>query len=370
MGLPPTFPPKSGALILLGALTVSFVAVAEEAAPASAPAAATSAPAAPSVGAPSAGAAAAQATAKVEQSKWYEQFAGSTISYGHNVAATTLSRSAQPYYNPTYGHRLGLMPEWHPNEQLFVRGRWFLSQELTLSDSTRWAHEVELSDVLIDVGTSGWKEARTGIRIGGDVRLSLPTSKVSLAQTRVLAVGPSVSVSKNFNVLAGLSFAYSARFTYRFNRFTTPQLEGPTIGACGDARSPECAEFVTTGTRNTHFDLTHALSASFSPHEKVTLSSALLLSSYWLYPLAAAPAGVQGSNQLDPTTSTNLRNTTMFNLSVTYQPIKPLGLTLGAFTAAPMLGDDGQRLFPLFNRNTSLYLEAAIDVEAAAASLL
>jgi len=39
-------------------------------------------------------------------------------------------------------------------------------------------------------------------------------------------------------------------------------------------------------------------------------------------------------------------------------------------TFSPQLGADGQYLFPLFNRNTSLYLEASFDLEEAAASLL
>ncbi len=63
-----------------------------------------------------------------------------------------------------------------------------------------------------------------------------------------------------------------------------------------------------------------------------------------------------------------MRNLVNFNLSASYQVTKPLGLTLSASTFGGQLGDNGQFVFPLFNRNTAISLDLAIDVEAALTS--
>ena len=64
-------------------------------------------------------------------------FAGSAITYGPSASVYTFDQSAELHYNPTVGHRLGFLPEWHFNDLFFARGKLWLSQELTQSDATR-----------------------------------------------------------------------------------------------------------------------------------------------------------------------------------------------------------------------------------------
>jgi hypothetical protein len=294
---------------------------------------------------------------------------GTQITYGPSATAYTFDQGAELHYNPTVGHRLGILPEYHFNDLFFARAKFWLSQELTQSDTTTYKNEVELSDLWLDFGTEGFTESHTGIKLSGEVRVTLPTSKTSQSIGRIMTVGPLASVSKKFDVLKGLTFGYVGRFTYRFNQFTTGQYQTPYLASCGDPRGATCADFYSSGLRSVNYDVTHGLVASFMPHEKVSLDVVLWLQHAWLYPLAPAQSQFLGSQGLT-NTGTNVRNTTVFYLSGSYQLTKVFGLTLGAFTFTGEPTTDGNYLNPFFNRYTTLYLEAGVDVEAVAASLL
>lgn len=296
---------------------------------------------------------------------------GSSINYSHNATALTFAPGAEPQYNPTWSHRLGLFPEVHLGDVVTLRGRWFLSQELTLSDTTSTRNEVEVSDVWLDTVWSGFTEPTTRLRLGADVRVTLPTSKPSQAQSRLFTLGPSLNLSRRFNVLSGLSLIYSARFTWRFNRFATRQNQGPTIPACGDARALECLDLINTGVRNAQADVLHGPIVSFQPHPTVDVSASFLMQRAWLPALAPVPLErAMGSTQLAAGTDVATRDLMLFSLSVSWQAFKNVGFSLGAWTFTSQLGEDGRYQFPLFNRNTTLYLDATLDVEGAVSSLI
>lgn len=326
--------PNRARLVVAIAIGASFVAAAQTPAPA----------------------ATAAATA---ETKTGPSFRGSALTYGHTATAYTFDRSAEPFYNPTESHHLGIAPEFHFNDQFFVRGAVTLTQELTTPDST-WRYEVQLSDIALAVGATGYTEKHTGLKLGGSFQVVLPTSKTSHAQTRLLALGPALTLSRTFPVLAGLTLAYSGRYSYRFHKFTTAQFDATGIQGCG----PECSDLISTGRRNAHSDLTHGPTITFAPIETVTLAASYAMTTQWLYPVAKDPSVTANG----PFVSN--RYYTDFDLSVSWQIFRPIGVSLGANTTSPQLNTYGTRYFPLFNRNTSLYLDLALDVEAAVSGIL
>jgi hypothetical protein len=286
-------------------------------------------------------------------------YRGTAVSYGHSFSL----------YNPTpevttWSHRIGITPEWHFNKHFFLRGRFFLSQDLTLSDFTTRPYEVELSDLWVDAVWGGWKEKRTGIRLGADVRVILPTSKPSIAATRLFTLGPAANISRSFNVLSGLVLVYSGRFTYRFNRLATRQNQGGLISNCNFTTPVEECSNTSTGARNVAADIIHGPTAIFSPHEKVTVSGTFLLQHGWLSPVGPTPDQYANVPELQVPTKVNGRDFVAFSMGVTYQPIDMLSITLGAFTFSNQLASDGTYIFPLFNRNTVASLDLTFDVEA------
>lgn len=330
--------PNRARLVVAIAIGASFVAMAETAAPA----ATTTATVAP---------------------KARPIFRGSALTYGHQATAYTFDRGAEPHYNPTWSHRLGLAPEIHVGDQLFFRGAFSLSQEFTASDSTSRINEVEWSDVLLAVGAVGFTEPFTKIKLGGSFQVALPTSKASKAATRILAIGPSLSLSRTFPVRSGLTLAYAGRYSYRFHKFTTAQRDAPALITCGDPGSAECADFIGTGRRNAHSDVTHGPTVSFAPFDFLSVTASYGMTTQWLYPLAAADV-----TATSPFVSN--RYYSDFDLSLSWQIIRPLGITLGASTAYQQLGTDGRFEQPLFNRFTTLYLDLALDVEATVSGIL
>lgn len=353
--------------IVAAALTVSFVTAAQSDSPAVEPKLSTPAPSAPSL----APVEAKTVTQTVEPKKKKLPFAGTQVVYGHSSTAFTLAPNAEPLYNPTWVHHITLAPRWNFNDDFAVSALWSVEQELTLSDTTATRNEFEFADLRLSGHWKGWQEKVTGIHLAADVRLTFPVSKRSLAQTRVLSIGPGINVSRDFKVLSNLKLAYGVRPTYRFHRYTTMQFNNPDpnqtpeesaekLPPCTARRDPECFQQTTSGVRNVPFDLTHGPTVSLDITETIGLETSFAWSYGWLYPLTAP---TQGPAPL-AFTDTSIRYLTNFTIAANWQVTKAVGLSLGAITFGTQLGADGRYLFPLFNRNTTLYLDASFDVEA------
>ncbi len=288
---------------------------------------------------------------------------GTTVSYGIASTATTFTPGFELTYNPTVAHRIGIMPEWHFTDAFHIRSRFFLSQEFTKSDGTNTLNEVELSDLWLDGVWGGYKEKITGIKFDGNLRMTLPTSRVAQMQGRILTLGPGVNVNRMFPVLSGLILSYSARFSYRFNRFSTFQNQGPSIAACGLSGTADCPAITDTGLRAIQMDFLHGPTIVFIPHPRVTVAASMFMQYGYLPGLAAPPPGTNLSINPD-NTGPEWRNFWGSSISVGYQPWDTVGFTLGAFTFSNQLDAESRYVFPIFNRNTVVSLDMSVDIES------
>jgi len=308
---------------------------------------------------------------------------GSQISYGLAMSALSVT----PYYiepgaptnpdapdgvymyNAYVGHRLGLMPEWHFNDQFYLGARFFLSQEFTKSDYTTYKNEFEASDLWLDAAWSGWKEPKTGIKMSGSLRFALPTSKQSQAVGRIMNIGPGISLSRAFPVLSGLVLGYGARFTYRFNRFQTAHMQGPSIIQCGNTSGdPDCLSIMSNGQRASQFDFFHGPSLVFIPHPRLSIYLGFYMQYAYLPPLSTTSSDpntpVPNLTLHDDTTGPKWRNFWGANISVSWQTWDTVGFTLGAFTFDSQLDTQGRYRFPVFNRSTVVSIDMSVDIES------
>lgn len=293
-------------------------------------------------------------------------YRGTSLSYGHSITPYNYTKEVV-----SWTHRLGLMPEWHFTDAFTVRARFYLTQEFTLSDTTNSVNEVELSDLWLDAVWGGWKEKTTGIRLAGDLRSTFPTSKQSRAVSRLFTLAPGLNVSRTFGVLSGLTFVYSARFTWRFNRFSTRQNEGGLISNCNaNAEQVQAVGFIdacnnsSSGANNVQADVLHGPTVVFNPHERVNISASLFMQRGWVSPMSAYEVGGVSLPARNYT-----RDFIGFSFGLSYQPWDVVGFTLGAFTFANQLDTTGKYIFPLFNRNTAASLDATFDLEAIVSSI-
>jgi hypothetical protein len=290
---------------------------------------------------------------------------GSRMFYGHSFTALTLSPGAEPRYNPYYAHRFELLPEWHFGGSFFIRGRMEISQELTVSDTTRYVREVVFSDSYLQAGMSGLSVPCLGVRIWPSLRLTFPTSKLSHSRTLRVAISPGVTVSKGFNVLSGLSVSYATRYSERLHRFTTSQNEGSTLPACTDLRSFDCLSLMQTGQRNTARDVVHGPNFALQLHPRLWLNTGLLFSHGWRYGLAPVPAQLSSAQGITTAQDNGVVSATQFGLEAGFSLRPGLALAVGTSTLSMQPNPTtGRWQNPLFNRGTALYLDFGIDFES------
>ena len=277
----------------------------------------------------------------------------SEIDYDHFFSANALSKSAEPTYNPIYGHRLILYPQWHIGDYFVLRARLLIEQELTNADDTTMLHEIVLNDLFIDAATPGVMEPTTGIEFSGGVRFYLPTSKLSQANNMNVAIGPGLGVSRRFPLLAGLTISYSARFNFGIYGSRTRQLSSPSIPSC----TPDDLNCGTNaGMMNWWGQLIHGPRLVFAPIPKLTIDVGYLFINSYLY-------SVTGGYYPGDENGTDVRYSQWFTASVGYEVLDFLTVNLGVSTFSGTLGLNGQYQTPFINRNTQISLGLALAID-------
>lgn len=291
-------------------------------------------------------------------------FRGSVIAYEHAATAISAFKGAEPRWNPYYAHQISLRPEFHWEDwPVYFRGRFNLSQELTLSDSTTYRHEVVWSDATLEAVAPGWVEPVTKIRIGGNLRLTVPLSKASWAQTLTLGISPALTVTRPFPVLKGLVVGYGVRYAGFLNRSTTTVFDGPRI-PCGDPDSALCRRLSHSGSRNPVWSLSHGPVVVLMATEKLAFTATF--NHYFTQLHALTPASVPaltGEVTLGDGNGIDGRFSAVAVLDATYALTDELSLAAGVLTSASQLGPDGTYRNPFVNRFTMLYVDVLVDVE-------
>ena len=303
--------------------------------------------------------------AKAKANPWKGTFVG----YEHVFSAVSLDKASGQTWNPYYAHSFTLQPVWRFHDYVGLRLRLDVEQELTDADETVRRYEWMWSDLNVEVNAGkGYTEKVTGININGNLRLGLPVSKISRARTMFLALSPSLTISRKFPVLKGLTIAYSGRFTYQFHQSTTAQYDGTSL-SCGDPDSAECERFTNTGIRNAQTVLVHGPSIrldildnlSFSVSYSLRRSGLYELDDYEVYDSASGiHLGTLSSGEND----IDARYGQAFSAELAWAPIDMVGLALGFITVYSDLRQNGSYQTPLFNQFTNIYLNLSLDIDS------
>lgn len=295
-------------------------------------------------------------------------WAGSIVAYEHAFSAISLDKASGQTWNPYYAHSISLQPAWRFHDYVGLKLRIDVEQELTDSDDTVKKYEWMWSDLNVDVNAGkGYTEKVTGIKVNGGIRFGIPTSKASKARTMILSIAPGLTVSKTFDVLEGLTIAYSGRFAWQLHQSTTAEYDGTSL-SCGDPDSESCERFLNTGIRNAKNVLVHGPSISLDILKNLSFSVSYSMRRMGLYDLDDEkiydPASGTYLTTLEPgENDISARYGQSFGAEIAWAPIDLVGISLGFSSVYGDLRQNGSRQTPLFNQFTNIYLNLSLDID-------
>ncbi|MBI5543240.1 MAG: hypothetical protein HY901_05090 [Deltaproteobacteria bacterium] len=178
----------------------------------------------------------------------------------------------------TLGHRLALAPEVEVGDWFAFKAGLTLEQE-----RERWGdgnHKPDTDIVFSDLwlsATLAVTEGFTGVRVAGGPLLFLPMSRLAESASLQAGAGPSLELTRELPLLAGLILGYRGRFVFTFFAYTT-QCKGGLFGPCSSG-----------GPRTSWGTMAHGPALRFKPHRSLTLEAAFSWRMAFLHGLPSAP---------------------------------------------------------------------------------
>ena len=281
---------------------------------------------------------------------------GSQFVWRTSVSSISLDRSAEQTYNPFAAMTFSFRPWWWFSERFFLRGQLDIMRELTEADFNTYEGEALLSDLRIIAGAAAiWTIPVVGIHISADLALTLPTSKLSQAQTLVLSIAPGLRLSRSFRWRGGINIGYNLRLTPRFYRYTTAEREAPLIaGSLADSNEA----FYNLGQRNPYLRLSQSvdISAKFLSWLGAYVAAGHAVD--WLYD----GEELEGTKP-SPVEDASARYLTFFELAATFRPLDLLEIGVGYSVLHPLRSPDSTRYVPFFNRFSVLFIDLKIHAQ-------
>lgn len=322
-------------------------------------------------------AAAEEEQAAREPFPWRNSF----FSWTHGVTPNSFFRDAQLSYNPNYYWAFNLAPRWYLDPQTFFFLSETLLYELTDDDSSQYNHDLQLSDLIVELRRT---EAWEGFIFIPALRVILPASKSSQAAERYFGLAGGLTAVRVIPEAAGLTFAAIGRYQYWFAGRNVPvtmgRFPGDTtvitpglpqqqaidgVGSYADAPTIDQA----SGLTSARHQITAGLTINLSPFSGFTISAAAFWLSQEGHGLGAACYHAATSAEPDclpDNSATHWRHFTSLSLTLAYDVQTWLNLSVGwsnSYSLAPFFAQDGSVLGP-FNPDNNFFLTATVQIDA------
>jgi hypothetical protein len=284
---------------------------------------------------------------------------GSLLSLRTEATLLSLDRGAELTYNPYVALSFEVRPRWHFGDVFYVLADFSLTRELTDSDVTTKQGETWVGDLAVGGGAERFVTIPgAGIDLSADLRVIAPTSKLSQARTVLLGLRGDFTLSRRFELLEGLTIAYTLQGTGWFHRNTTAETEAPLIGGCSDLDG-SCDRFLNTGLRNAWFRLGNSatISMDFLAWLGLDVTAAYRLD--FLY--AAADSDPRIS--FVPAEPTDRRHSLAYEIGLRLTPMPSLRIGVGISGLNPLQAPDSSAYKPFVNRYTMGFVELTLLVD-------
>lgn len=169
---------------------------------------------------------------------------GTSLTLSQSLNVNTFDRAAQLSYDPTYAWAFILEPHWYLTKKTHLNIDQRAYFEWTDSDSTLYAQRFMLSDTIFGIDTELYSTTLPKLgdmALTGGAHLIAPTSIASRAASMTIGARLRAGAVWNFkHVMDGLSLALQGRYSHRFSRHNTIELDEPSPCVSGGPSSADC----------------------------------------------------------------------------------------------------------------------------------
>ncbi len=159
-----------------------------------------------------------------------------SVSVGGSFGAASVLSNSEFTQTDFFSSRVGLGLNYTVTEDISLSAGIGYSKFLT-EDGSVFQREGRLSDTDLGVGLPGWTdEEYTGISIAPGLGFSFPTSDLSIAEGKIMAVSADLSFSRSFG---GLSLSYSFGASKNWHKFTSVVLDADELDVIARAGGVE-----------------------------------------------------------------------------------------------------------------------------------
>ena len=275
-------------------------------------------------------------------------------------------------YDPYYAMSLSLRPSWRLNETIGLSARFDVNGELTTPNSTN--RRVMVGDLSVSSSFGNlYTIPGADIGVSASTSLSFGTSPYSLAAGKLGGISGSVTLSRAFEVMQGLSLSYTLSSGHDIYTHTSGSTLSHVLltdcssdGQSTDDRSPDCdgEQEIYNGVPNKWMGLSQTVSMGLKLTDMFSLS-AYYLAAYGFQYDTVDDATI--SNGVDDPTTVSFSNGAGFTFSAAVLPY--MSVRTGVRSNHPQLDPNSQYYTPLFNRFAQWFLDVTLVPAKLAAEL-
>ena len=275
-------------------------------------------------------------------------------------------------YDPYYGMALSLRPAWQLNEQIGLSARFDVNTELTTPNATN--RRVMIGDLSVSSSFGNlYTIPGADIGVSASTSLSFGTSPYSLAAGKLGGISGSLTLSRAFEVMQGLSVSYTVSTGHDVYTHTSGSTlshvlltDCSSTGDDTDDRTPDCdgEQEIYNGVPNRWLGVNQTLSMGLKLTDMFSLSAYYLAGYGFQYDTVDDP---EVSNGVEDPTTISFSNGAGFTLSAAVLPY--MSVRTGVRSNHPQLDPNSQYYTPLFNRFAQWFLDVTLVPAKLAAEL-
>jgi hypothetical protein len=314
--------------------------------------------------------------AEAPSSRWH----GSIVHFDQSVSTQTLGLGSDyQSSNPTYEWWFALKPRYFAyetrKESVSLNAWGNLFWEPTNSDTTTYRNELVVGPTWLWASYSRtlFERAAAKTTLVAGPRLRLPTDKESRNAGLVASLGAGAGLAQTFPILGkdapallGGRIGFEARYYHPFNRATTHVYPG--LGRVRqDAEGRTFVSDLVDGSMNAQHELWLIATGGVRITHKLNLSLGYVLLNYWDYRPPQTPICTTLTGCVMPSATpspTRYRVKPWAVLSIDYDVIDEMSLSLGYYNLTSQIGPDGQRRNPLWSPEARIFFTVTGNLDA------